>query len=200
MKTVVVIHGGEAFDSYEDFVQHLRGYKEIELDRLAYKGWKEQLQERLGSEYRVIRPSMPNKQYAQYEPWSIWFEKIMDQIDASVTLVGHSLGGMFLLKYLSEHQLKCPVEALHTVAAPCSIGGRRKPITEFLVPEDLSNVEKQCGAIHLYHSDDDPTVPIGELDELAKRLSSATIHRLNGYGHVRQETFPELEAEIQNSP
>lgn len=198
MKTVVVIGGGSVFKSHEAFLETLKTWT-FDPDGAERRDWKRNLQEQLGDGYRVLRPSMPNKLDARYDAWSIWFEKVMEQVEGPVTLVGHSLGGMFLLKYLSHNTVSNKVEALHSVASPYD-SDEHGELQAFALPEDLSGVAEQCRVIHLYHSQDDPTVPIGEFDEIVKRLPSTTVHRLNGRGHIRQETFPELEAHIKNTP
>lgn len=57
--------------------------------------------ESLKSTYQIIRPEMPNKNMASYKAWKIWFEKIFPYLnDEDLVMVGHSLGAMFLIKYL----------------------------------------------------------------------------------------------------
>ena len=63
-------------------------------------------------------PQMPNKQNADYQAWKIEFEKILPDLDKDSILIGHSLGGIFLAKYLSENKLAQKLDSLHLVAAP----------------------------------------------------------------------------------
>ena len=42
---------------------------------------------------------------ARYEEWKIWFERMIPFLNDNVILVGHSLGGIFFVKYLSENLL-----------------------------------------------------------------------------------------------
>lgn len=103
MKTqVVVIHGGDPFNTYEEYLTFLKN-KELTLERLRRKDWKVPFENNLGEQYEVLAPAMPNKQNAKFSEWKLWFEKVTPLLNNEVILVGHSLGGIFLTKYLSEN-------------------------------------------------------------------------------------------------
>lgn len=58
------------------------------------------LQEQL-PEFKVIKPEMPNKDMARYSAWKLWFKKYLPFLDSEkLIVIGHSLGAMFLIKYL----------------------------------------------------------------------------------------------------
>jgi len=61
-KQVFVVHGGETFDTYEEYVECLKGYK-IGLEDIRNKKnrWKKNLGEDLGNDFEVILPQMPNE-------------------------------------------------------------------------------------------------------------------------------------------
>ena len=111
---VFVIHGGTAFDTYEEYISYLQK-KEVSLEKLLGRDWKLNLQDNLGSDYEVFLPKMPNAQNAVYKEWCIWFEKYLPLLDDGVILVGHSLGAVFLAKYLSEHDVLIGPENLDEI-------------------------------------------------------------------------------------
>ena len=114
---ILLIHGGDAFDTYDEYISFLKNF-ELDLEGLKKKGWKNSLQDKLGEGYDVIMPRMPNAFNARYSEWKIWFEKIINLLDNEVILVGHSLGGIFLVKYLAEEDFPKSVKATFLVAAP----------------------------------------------------------------------------------
>ncbi|MDR0369151.1 MAG: alpha/beta hydrolase [Candidatus Peribacteria bacterium] len=61
---------------------------------------------------------MPNKQNAKYKEWKIVFEKIVDKLDNNFILIGHSLGAMFIVKYLSEHTINKTIKKTLLLATP----------------------------------------------------------------------------------
>src|SRR3954471_15685612 len=99
---VIFIHGGETFDSYQEYLSFLDNLS-LDISRLKAKKWKNTLQDKLGVDYSVILPQMPNDLNAKYAEWKIYFDKFLPYIKDNVILIGHSLGGIFLAKYLSEN-------------------------------------------------------------------------------------------------
>lgn len=199
---VLVIHGGGSFIGIprEKLAEHLAG-REVDIDRLRRKeDWKAKLQENLGDEYDVLSPRMPNPDQPLFIEWKTWFDQILKTLDDELILVGHSLGGMFLIKYLSEHVLGKSVRGLFSVAAPFQGDDEEKEpfrYSGFSIGEDLSKLS-QAEALFLYHSTDDKVVPFSELYELKSRISNCIVRELEGRGHFNDANFPEIVEDIKN--
>ncbi len=193
-KQVVVIHGGDSFSTYEEYISFLKDF-EVDLEYFKKRKWKDSLQEKLGSAFEVIAPQMPNKFNAKYLEWKIWFEKLSGVLNEEVILVGHSLGGAFLAKYLSENQFSKIIQATFLVSAPYSIDGNRA-LVEFIPPSSLKNLEQHGGKIFLYHSKDDPIVPFSEYEIYKKALPKAEVRVFEDRGHFSSEEFPEIIQDI----
>ena len=161
---VIVIHGGMTFATYEDYLASLRAFRVESLDSLKMVSWKETLQDALGSDYEVLLLKMPNKVNAKYLEWKIWFEKFILLFNESVILVGHSLGGTFLAKFLAEEKFAKKIEAVFLVAAPYDIEGTDHSLADFVVPQDLSRLAVLSPRVFLYGSDDDRVVPMRNLE------------------------------------
>ncbi len=193
-KQVIVIHGGDTFETYEIYLDFLRKY-EIDINR--YKSgkddWKPWLRDNLGNDYEVIIPIMPNKTNAQFEEWKLWFNKLIPFLNDEVILVGHSLGGAFLAKYLSENLFPKKVSGVFLVGAVYNKDTDGYPLASFSLPKHL---DLQTENIYLYHSKDDPVVPFSDLDEYRKNLPASQIKILENRGHLNQYEFPELLADI----
>lgn len=191
---VVVIHGGDTFASYRDYIAHLKTAP-INLERDAVKRWKANLPEDLGDAYEVIALTMPNKQNAKYKEWKIWFTRHLPLLRDGVIFVGHSLGGIFLAKYLSENVCPVKVRATFIVAAPHG-STDKEPLGDFVISHPLSTLAKQGGALYLYHSEDDPTVSFSTLAVYQEALPEATVRTFADRGHFRDQHLPELVADI----
>jgi hypothetical protein len=74
-KQVVIIHGGDTYDSYEKYLEDLKALK-LDFTRVTKKSWKDSFEEDLGEGFEVIRPEMPNWMNAKYLEWKIWFDKL----------------------------------------------------------------------------------------------------------------------------
>ena len=118
-KQIVIIHGGDTFATREEYLSFLRNY-EINIERFNTDktDWKPWVRKMLQDEYEVITPQMPNKTNAQYGEWQLWFDKFIPFLNDGVILIGHSQGGIFLAKYLSENQFPKKIGGVMLVAAP----------------------------------------------------------------------------------
>ncbi|MFA5249109.1 MAG: alpha/beta hydrolase [Candidatus Paceibacterota bacterium] len=197
-KQVFVVHGGETFDTYEEYVECLKGYK-IGLEDIRNKKnrWKKNLGEDLGNDFEVILPQMPNEMNAKYAEWKIWFEKFSPLLNETVVLAGHSLGGIFLAKYLSENVFPKKIIATFLIAAPYGEKGCKPTLGDFILPQSLDLLQKQGGEIFLYQSKDDPFVPFADFEKYKNALPGAKAAVFEDRGHFLQSNFLELADDIK---
>ena len=172
--------------------------KELDFERLKREGWKETLAEKLGKGFEIILPKMPNSTNARYLEWKIWFEKLIPFLEEEVVLVGHSLGGMFLTKYLSENEFPKKIRATFLVSAPYDEVDSGESLVDFVLSASLSNLQEQGGKIFIYHSEDDPVVPFADFKKYARDLPNATTQTFKDREHLGQEEFPELVEDVEN--
>jgi predicted alpha/beta hydrolase family esterase len=188
MKQVLIIHGGNSYSSNKHYLDDLRSLQ-IDYDRLKYsRSWKDWLGEQL-QDYDVLTPTFPNGFNAQYGEWVIYFEKIIPFLKKDFTLVGHSLGGMFLAKYLHTHTLPIKAKKIILIAAEYA----RPDVDQGgFVIESATGVEQSTDEVHLFHSKDDLVVDYDNLVLFSNDLQYADIHSFDDRGHFNQPTFPEL--------
>lgn len=196
-KQVLVIHGGTTFEGYSEYEDSIFN-KNIDLERIRFfADWKSGLQSNLGGEFDVFNPNMPAKDNAKYEHWKIIFEKIVDKLDNDLILVGHSLGGIFLAKYLSENNLGKKVIQLHLVAAPFDNDELGESLGDFKINKDLLyKIEAQSDNTFIYHSSDDPIVPFSHSQKYLSHINNSKMCELHDRMHIWQENFPELVENI----
>jgi predicted alpha/beta hydrolase family esterase len=193
---IIYIHGGESFDTDEEFYTFLRSLP-FDPHEPARQRWRDWLFAALGDTHECHALSMPNKLNADYTAWSIWFEKMLPFLRDGVTLIGHSLGGSFLLRYLATHELPVTVAAVHLVAPAVDhqecpgLGAFATDLTSW---HGIRNTE---AAVHLWHSADDTIVPIHHSERLAAVWPDAMLHTFTDRFHFIGEEFPELLAALQ---
>jgi len=195
-KQVVLIHGGNTFDTYEEYVQFLREYV-IDREREGSKRWKDTFALEMGTDFDVIQPQMPNKYNAKYSEWKLWFEKYIPFLRDDVVLVGHSLGGIFLAKYVSEHRVPVRVQATILIAAPFSAEGTTRTLADFVPLSSLGDLAQRAGRIVLMQSRDDSVVSFANFEKYMALLPEAEQMIFEDRGHFSQETFPELIEKIK---
>lgn len=193
---ICIVHGGSTFPSLSEFRQSLE-VLDLDYERLLYApSWKNWLSEQL-PEADVLLPQMPNKQNAQYDEWKVLFEKVLVFLSPDATLIGHSLGGVFLAKYFSENPSDYRYKKIILVAAPYD-----DETGESLGDFGLSSASGLAGAaqeIRLLYSRDDQIVPVTELDKYKQDLPAANIHLFDDRGHFNIPEFPELLAIISSA-
>lgn len=199
-KQIVFIHGGEAFSDYNAYLAWLEKKPLGNPLEERPKFWKHMLKETLEDEYDVFMPGMPSPGNAKYEEWKIWFERHFEFLRNGVVLIGHSQGGVFLAKYLSENKVPVRVHAVYLIAAPIEKddfggedGGDFMPDTSLL--EEGMN---QADVVYILHSKDDPIVPFRHAEKYHELLPEAEKMTFDDRGHFLMEAFPELFESIRS--
>jgi predicted alpha/beta hydrolase family esterase len=194
---IFLIHGGMTFKNRKDYLKYL---KNREISLVHEPRWSgEYLDKKLGGKYEIIRPSMPLPENAKYEDWKIHFERYIPHMRNGVILIGRSLGGIFLAKYLSEHRFPKKIGGVFVIAAPFDdtvigedlVGG-------FKLKSDLSLLEHNTKNLYFLFSEDDDVVPVSHAEKYRKKLSDAhfVIYKSKN-GHFRVGQFPEIVKLIQ---
>jgi len=196
-KQVILIHGGETFETYEKYMEFLK-VTDVSISDLKRKKWKKTLAEKLGDDYDVVTLEMPNDMNAKYLEWKIWFEKYIPQFDNEIILVGHSLGGIFLAKFLSEENVARGIKATLLVAPPYDDIDHYYSLADFKLPDDLSKLQEQGGKVIIYHSKDDPVVPFADFLKYQKALPAIEFRIFEDKGHFTSGEFPEIVEDIRN--
>lgn len=190
----MIIHGGETFDSEEQYYAFLRDF-EIDASWPARKKRRDWLAAGISHERQTFMPQMPSPQNATYKARTIRFEKHLPYLTwEKIVLIGYSLWWWFLCKRLSENNFPKKINQLHLVAACISADG-----VEWEGSADfgfdyalLANLDKQCDEIFLYHSRDDEVVPYEQAELLKNYLPKATLFTFETRNHFFQPAFPEL--------
>lgn len=164
--------------------------------------WTKRLREDLGKNFELYQLSMPNKDNARYEEWKVWFERHIPFWRDGVMMVGWSLGGMFLVKYLGEEQFPHRIKKLVLLAAPCatyaiaSETGNDCGSFQFS-PQSLTYVIAQVSDIEIWHSEDDFVVPFSHALAYREAFPQAKLVQFADRNHFLQPEFPELVAVLK---
>lgn len=189
---VLMIHGGMTFTSKRDYLNWLRR-REVVLEK--EERWSDHyLARALGTRFHVIRPRMPLSENAKYDEWVIQFEKYVRLLGKKFVLIGTSLGGIFLAKYLSEHRWRKRPLATYLVCPPYDDTLPGEDLAGgFRLKGDLSLLQKNAGRLRLLFSASDDVVPSSHADKYAMRLKHADIIVYDHItGHFEVSELPEI--------
>jgi predicted alpha/beta hydrolase family esterase len=195
---ILMVHGGMTFKNGKDYLHYLRT-KEVSIEKK--KRWAEgYLDKELGKNFEIIRPRFPLSENAKYEDWKIFFERYIPFLRNNVILIGGSLGGIFLAKYLSENKFPKKILSTYLVCSPFDdtcfhedlVGG-------FKLKSDLSLIEKNSKNLTLLFSKDDDDVPVSHAEKYRNKLKNPKIIIYKSKnGHFKISRFPELVKMIRN--
>lgn len=150
----------------------------------------------LGRQYAVRYPRMPNEAEPLYPAWKATLFEQFDELKDDAILVGHSLGGTFLIHALAERQPKHKWGAILLIAAPfLGNGGWNGDETD-----PATNLAEQLRAdvpVVLYHGTADEEVPLGHIDLYAEAISHATAHVLADRDHQLNNDLTEIARDIR---
>src|SRR5215470_16485399 len=146
----------------------------------------------LGDAYELRAPLMPAPDEPRYAAWAAHLDAVAG---GATLLVGHSLGGSVLVKWLCETARRDALAGLFLVATP--FWGTDMP--DWALRGDFAARLPPIARLFLYHSRDDDGVPFRHLARYARALPRATVRELDGYGHLFDRPFPELVADIEGS-
>ena len=189
---IFMIHGGTTFKSKKDYLHFLKNRK------ISIEGkirWTDDfLKKNLSKNFEIIKPRMPLQDNAKYEDWKIHFERHFPQLRNNIILIGESLGGIFLAKYLSENKFPKKILSTYLICPPYDntlpeedlVGG-------FKLKSDLSLLEKNSKSLYLMFSKDDSDVPVSHAEKFRKKLKNANIIIYESKnGHFKIAEFPEI--------
>ena len=189
---ILLIHGGMTFKNKKYYLGYLKTRK-ISIEK-KIKWSDDYLDKKLGNYFEIIRPSMPLKENAKYNEWKIHFERYFPYIRNSIILVGSSLGGIFLAKYLSENKFPKKILSAYLIGPPFdnTIKGEEL-VGGFKLKSDLSLIEKNSKKVNFLFSKDDNTVPVSHAKKYARKIINARIIIYKSKnGHFKISKFPEL--------
>ena len=153
------------------------------------------LQDVLGDAYDVLCPKMPDEDRPAYEAWKGRIAKELEALEGEVILVGHSLGGSILLKYLSEEEVEKPPAGVFLVATPYW-GVEDWEVGEYALREDFASKLPKETTVFLYHSRDDEVVPFAHAALYAEKLPRAAVREFDGRGHQFDDDLSEVARDI----
>lgn len=149
---------------------------------LAGKRMAALLGDALGAGYRASVPRMPEPDRPVYRAWRDRIHASVDAADGPPLLVGHSLGGSFVLKALAEGPLRRPVAGAFLISAPYWGAGGWE-VEEYRLGEGFGEGLPEELPLFLYHGREDGVVPFEHLVMYRRALPRASFRELPGAGH-----------------
>jgi predicted alpha/beta hydrolase family esterase len=205
-KEAILIGGGETFRNLEHAKEYFRN-KDIDIvwgDRF----WHAWLIWSLEPKFNFVKPKMPASDNAHYELWKIIFEKYLEKItQKEIDIVCHSLGTIFIMKYLVENGFKnslgeIKIKNLHLVGSIVDNQFQPKDDVEDCATftfdiSKVSDIKKYSENIHIWHSTDDMMCRFANAEYVKQQIPESILHKFENKGHFIDTTFWELFDEMR---
>lgn len=172
-KRILIIHGWEASSKEHWFLE--------EKERL----------EKLG--YEVAVPDMPNTLHPQKQEWVKFIEDFNP--DENSILIGHSLGGVAILRYLEIADKK--VGKCIFIATPIKkLGAGYEGIENFLEGDfNWQKIKESAERAVIFNQTEDPAVPLQHGRNLSQFIGAELVE-VDGNDHFDKIDFDLLEGYI----
>jgi len=184
MKNALLLHGKPFKSEY---------YNPM-LPSVSNANWHPWLQQLSIRDIPSQTPEMPNAWQPHYPTWQKEFERY--DITPDTALVGHSCGGGFLVRWLSEHR-DVRVGKVILVAPSLGIGWVQDDFFAFAMDPNLA---ARTQGLVIFGSDNDSDGIKESIKTIRSTLKDARYREFPGYGHFCYEEigsgFPELLHEL----
>ncbi len=182
MKNAILIHG--CCDRAE--------FDDAQYPSASNSHWFPWLQKQLLKKGIMTQtPEMPHPYNPEYQEWCKIFNQF--EINHETTLVGHSCGAGFLMRWLLDNEIL--IDKLILVAPWLDPIKSGKGFLDFEINSALANKVKE---IHIFYSSDDHVRGVKEsVDIITAALPTVQVHHFDDRGHFTFEDihtieFPEL--------
>jgi predicted alpha/beta hydrolase family esterase len=142
--------------------------------------------------YKVCTPEMPGNYFPQRQKWL----EIVGNFhpDKNWILIGHSLGGVTVLKYLENAQK--PISGAILIATPFDAMKFGAIENFFAGGYDWEKIKTNCPKFDIINEDADPAVPLEHGEKFAKNLNGK-LHVVRGFTHFHDIDLELLERLIK---
>jgi hypothetical protein len=138
--------------------------------------------------HEVVALDFPNPEAPELEEWFKLLSEEVCPLTEDDILIGHSLGGAMLLRFLDNAEARTLPKGVITVAAPWFINHEQLR-SFFPMDFDYEVIMWKAKLFTVIHSKDDKIVPFDHAEKYQKMLH-ATLLETHGDGHFQGEQYP----------
>jgi len=164
-------------------------------------GWFDSLREELSERKNlVIAFDIPNTQNPKIEEWVGFLQKNIKELDKNTFFIGHSIGCQTIMRYLETLPENTKVGGSIFVAGWFNLKEETwdeeytKEIAKPWIEEKINfeKIKKHCKNFLAIFSDNDPYVPLSDIELFKKNLNARIMIEKN-QGHIEKLNKRELK-------
>lgn len=143
--------------------------------------------------YEVWAPDLPDAAHPDTERYTKHIFGASEwKFRNDTIIVGHSSGGVAAFKLLQQLPPGVVIDRCITVGAFINTHGWDDIKGLFTQPFDFGEIKKHAKKFIIYHSDDDPYVPVTDAEQFQKSLDAEFVF-IKGQGHFNLEKGPQYK-------
>jgi len=154
------------------------------------------LRARLGAEYVVRYPEMPNEEEPDYETWKDIITREVADMGSGAILVGHSIGASVIIRVVVDGGIEQSLAGVFLLAAPFWYDHDFWCWKDVELPGNAAERIPGDLPVFLYHGRQDESVPFSHVEMYARALPRATVRPLDGRNHQLDDDLTEVAREI----
>ena len=132
--------------------------------------------------FEVQIPNMPDTDNPQLKNWLPKLKEVADPPNENLFLIGHSLGGITILRYLEQLDENQKIAGVVFISACINALGYPEIENFFEKPINFEKIKTKAEYFVIIHSEDDPIVPVKHAHQFKKTLDGVLIIK-SGLGH-----------------
>lgn len=144
-------------------------------------GWRPYLMEELAKlDIYACALSMPTPAEPILEEWLDEIKRVIERNpDDNIYLVGHSLGGTAILRYIEKFP-STNIRGAVLVSSPCHKNSNDYIKTFLSADFDWEKIKTNLDKVTVIHGDNDEQVPVSDASEIAEKLDGKIVIIKNG--------------------
>lgn len=154
------------------------------------------LRGRLGADYVVRYPKMPNEADPDYESWKNAIAGELAAMGGGAVLIGHSIGASVVIRAVVDGSFEQSLAGVFLLAAPFWHDHEFWCWREVELPGSAAERIPNDVPVFLYHGRRDESVPPSHVEMYAQALPRATVRRLEGRDHQLNDDLTEVAQDI----
>lgn len=149
----------------------------------SWKPWlKKELEKR---NFQVISPQMPGGEFPKLNEWIKTIHNIVGKPDKNTFFVGHSLGCIAIVRYLTALSSNIKIGGCVFIAGFSGNIGIPQISEFYSFPIEVEKAKIHTNNFTIIHSDNDIDVPMEKAIEFKKQLNAKFILE-HGMGHISE--------------
>jgi pimeloyl-ACP methyl ester carboxylesterase len=151
----------------------------------------------LGPSYDIRYPRMPGEDDPSFAAWRATLQTELARLHDGAIIIGHSIGGTFVINVLAEQPPTLKFGAIFLIAAPY-VGKGGWPSDDWEPASELGGKLPSGVPVYLYHGLADTTAPPSHAELYTRAIPQARLYLLPGRDHQLNDDLREIAAVIKS--